>query len=89
MVREWVDESLKGDKPRRLERPPMVWQYHPSLVLRAAVQYRQSDYRYLPTPQEIAERDLTWEADVHRMLDLMQYFEDTAPQNSPPWMQSE
>ncbi len=86
MVREWVDESLKGDRPARTMRPEMRWQYHPSLVFRAAVQYRQSDYRHLPGPQEIAERDMTWEADVNRMLELIEYFEDTAPQNGPAWM---
>jgi len=71
-----IAEGAKGEKPISLTRPPLRFTYDPLLALRAAVRYRQSDYQWMPSIEDIADIDPAWETDVMTALELIWWHEN-------------
>jgi hypothetical protein len=47
--------------------------YHPDLLVQAALEWEASEFRHLPSLQEIATRDLTWRQQVNGVFGYIQW----------------
>lgn len=58
------------------EQPEWRFAFDLNLVRRAYWRMRSSDYQLLPPPEEIADTDEQWEADVMRYGEIVKFYED-------------
>ena len=49
--------------------------YDAKLALRAALMYERSEFKHMPTPEEVADTDPAWEADIETALELLRWHE--------------
>lgn len=72
-VREWHRKKAeeKGMRILPTVMPPLVFTYRLDLVWQAALDVEVSG-RY-PTPQEVANRDQSWQRDINTMLEWLDF----------------
>lgn len=90
MIRDHVDAERKLD-PRALRtvRPsegnPRL-RYHPYLTFRAALRWERSEFRHMPTLDEITAVDPVWENEVAIMHEWLKFHRDYY--RRPQWLQN-
>lgn len=69
MIRQAIDNGHRhrDDSRLRTTRPELrqrTYKWNPTLAARAALMWRSSGYRHLPTPEEVANIDPSWQEEV-------------------------
>lgn len=75
MVADYADLE-RQQKSTKMTRPQIKLHYDPQIAFRGYLQYERSQFQRVPDPEEIADVDPHWLADLNAIGELLKFYRD-------------